>query len=212
MKFLDKLQKLQQAWQSQCSTPLDVNPDQLLKVARLERRVQFWVDMAMIPFFVAVGAYMLGWAFRDIQKGWPWLISVASDAWIVGYILFNRWRRRSDAAHADEPLLAHVEWSIKDIEHQVWLDRYSVWWYILPIALGCMIPPVIFFAMEQGKRPLLDSLIPFLALEGVFVATFIFVYLVMKFGVRKANEKRNQELEALRALRESLLNTEEPHA
>ena len=128
---------------------------------------------------------------------------------MVGYILFNRWRRRRHAAHYDEPLLAHVEWSIKDIEHQMWLDRYSLWWYILPIALGCMIPPVLFFAMDYSKRPLLDSLMPLLGTEVVFVATFTFVYLVMKFGVRIADEKRRQELQALRALRESLLNTEE---
>ena len=118
--------------------------------------MQFWVDISVISFFLCVGVFMLWSAFRDIQKDWPWLIYAASVAWVVGYILFNRWRRRRDAAHYDEPLLAHVEWSIKDIEHQMWLDRYSLWWYILPIALGCMIPPVLFFAMEYSKRPLLD--------------------------------------------------------
>jgi hypothetical protein len=208
MNFLDKLQ---QAWQSQCSKPIDVKPDQLLNAARVERRVQCWVDITVISVFLCFGVFMLWSAFRDIQNDWPWLISAASVAWVVGYILFNRWRRRLDAAHYDEPLLPHVEWSIKDIEHQMWLDRHSLWWYILPIALGCMIPPVLFFAMEYSKRPLLDSLIPMVVTEGVFAATFIFVYLVMKFGVRIANEKRRQELQALRALRENLLNTEEPH-
>jgi len=206
--FLDELLE---AWQSQCSKSIDVNPDQLLKVARLERRVQFWVDIGIISFFFCVGVYMTWFAFRDIQKGWPWLINSASVAWVIGYMLFNRWRRRHHAAHFDEPLLAHVEWSIKDIEHQMWLDRYSPWWYILPIALGCMIPPVFLFAMNYRERPLLDSLMPLLSAEGFFAATFVFVYLVMKFGVRKANEKRRQELHSLGALRESLLNTEEPH-
>jgi hypothetical protein len=128
---------------------------------------------------------------------------------VAGYILFDRWLRGRDAAHYDESVLAHVEWSIKDIEHRMWMDRYSPRWYILPIALGCMIPPVLLFAMEYSKRPLLASLIPLLLTEGVFAATFIFAYLVMKYGVRIANEKRRQELQALRALRESLLNTEE---
>jgi hypothetical protein len=204
--FLDKLQ---QAWQSQCSKPIDVKPDQLLKVARYERLVQFCVDIGMISFFFCFGILTLGWAFRDIEKYWPWLISSVSVAWVAGYILFNRWRRRRHAAHCDEPLLAHVEWSIKDIEHQAWLDRHSLWWYILPLALGCMIPPVLFFAMDSSKRPLLDSLMPMLSTEVALVATFIFVYLVMKFAVRIADEKRRQELQALRALRESLLNTEE---
>lgn len=204
--FLDKLQ---QVWQSQCSKPIDVKPDQLLKVARYERQVHFCVDIGMIAFFFCVGVLMLAWAFRDIQKDWPWLISSASVAWVVGYTLFNRWRRRRDATHYDEPLFAHVECSIKDIEHQMWLDRYSPWWYILPLALGCMFPPVLFFAMDDSKRPLLESLMPLLGTEGVFAATFTFGYLVMKFGVLIANEKHRQELQTLRALCESLLNTDE---
>jgi hypothetical protein len=205
--FLDEMLE---AWQSQCSKPLDVNPDQLLKVARYERLAQFCVDIGIVSFFFCLGMYFLDFALRDIQRNWPFLISCASLAWVVGYILFNRWRRRRHAAHFDEPLLAHVEWSIKDIEHQMWLDRYSPWWYILPIALGCMIPPVFLFAMNYRERPLLDSLLPLLSSEGVFAVTFIFVYLVMRFAVRKANEKRCQELQALGALRESLSTTEEP--
>ena len=142
--FLDKLQ---QAWQSQCSTPIDVNPDQLLKVARHERRVQFWVDIGMISFFLCVGVLMLGWAFRDIQKDWPWLISSASLAWVVGYILFDRWRRRRDAAHYDEPLLAHVEWSIKDIEHRMWLDAI----------LALVVHPADCFGMHDPAGPFLRN-------------------------------------------------------
>ena len=193
--FLDELRE---AWQSQCGKPIDVNPDQLLKTARNQRLVQFCLDIGMISFFFCVGILMVGWAFRDIQKEWPWLITSASVAWVAGYILFNRWRRRPDAAHYDEPLLAHVEWSIGDIERQMWLDRYSPWWYILPLALGCMIPPLFFFAMDYSNRPLLDRLMPLLSTEVVFVVTFIYGYLLMKFGVRMAVEKRRQELRALR--------------
>jgi hypothetical protein len=205
--FLDKLQ---QAWQSQCSKPIDVNPDQLLKTARLERRVYLWVDILLIAFFSFFMLFMSQVAFKkDIHEGWPWLISSASSAWVVGYILFNRWRQRRHVPHYDESVLAHVEWSIKDIEHRMQLERTQSWWYILPIALGCMIPPVLLFAMEDGKRPLRDSLIPLLGSEVVFVGTFVFVYLVMKHGGRIANEKHRQELQALRTLRETLLNTEE---
>jgi hypothetical protein len=204
--FLDRLQ---QAWQSQCSKPLDVNPDQLLNVARLERRMNFWTDMSLISFFLGFGVFMLWSALRDIQKDWPWLISAASCAWVAAYVLFDRWRRRRDVVQYDEPLLAHVEGAIKELEHQKWLSGNTLWWYILPIALGCMIPPVLLFAMDYSKRPLLDSLIPMLVTEGVFAATFIFVYLVMKYGRRVGLEKCHRELQALRALRESLLNTEE---
>ena len=202
-------EKLRQAWQSQSCGAIGTNPDLLLKVARVERRIYFWVDMFVISVFLGIGVWTLGWVFRDIQRLWPWLIYSASGAWVVGYILFNRWRRRRHAARYDEPLLAHVEWSIKDIEHRMRVDGNSLWWYILPIALGCMIPPTLSFAMEYSKRPLLDSLIPWLVAEGFFAATFIFVHLVMKYGRRMGLEGQLQELQALRSLRETLLNAEE---
>ncbi len=199
-------EELQQAWQSQTCGTIGTNPNLLLKLARLERRIDIGVDMLLIAVFLCVGVFMLGAAFRDIQKDWPWLISVASDIWVVDYILFNRWRRRREAAHFDETMLAHVERSIKESEHRLRQDRYSFWWYLLPIALGCMIPPIFFFAMEYGQRPLLDSLAPWLMSEGFFAAIFIFVYLVMEFGRRMGLKRQLQELEALRALRDTLLN------
>jgi hypothetical protein len=205
------LDQLQQAWQSQrCAPPPATNADALITGVRLERQVNFWAEMFIIAVLAGIGAWMSRFAFRNIHLNWPWLIYVASDVWVIGFILLNLWRRRRHAARFDEPLLAHVSWSIQDIEHRMWQDRHTLWWYILPIALGCMIPPIFFFAMEQGKRPLSASLTPLLTIEGIFVAVFTVVHLVMRYGQRIANAKRRQELLALRALRESLSDTEEP--
>src|SRR5215212_9475479 len=153
IKMNNLLDKLQQAWQSQCSKPIDVKPDQLLKVVRLERRATFLTDMFVILILLIVGVSMLWSAFRDIHKDWPWLIYSSCLAWVVVFMLFNQWRRRRHTPHYDEPLLVHVEWSIKDIEYRMWQDRYTFWWYTLPIALGCMIPPTIFFVMDYIRKP-----------------------------------------------------------
>lgn len=205
------LDKFQQAWQSQrCASPPAMNPDVLLKGVRRERQVTFWADIFVISVLAGIGASMSKFAFRDLHQNWPWMIYVASDVWVIGFILFNRWRRRRHAARYDGPLLAHVEWSIQEIEHRMWQDRYSLWWYILPLALGCMVPPIFFFWLEHGKRPLAASLTPLLVAESVFVAVFTFVHLVMRYGRRISNEKRRQELHGLRTLRDNLLNTEEP--
>ncbi|MFO0946349.1 MAG: hypothetical protein U1D30_10435 [Planctomycetota bacterium] len=202
-------EKMRQAWQSQSCGTIGDNPDQLLKVVRWERLAQFCVDIGMIAFFFCVSVWMCERAFRDIRQYWPWLISALGSGWVVGYITFNLWLRQRHAARFDDPLLAHVEWSIKDIEHQMWLDRWSPCWYILPLALGCMLPPILFFAMEYGERPVWEGLLPLLGTEFVFVFTFLFVYLVMQFGVRHANEKRYRELQSLRSLRENLSNASE---
>ena len=204
---LDKLLKLQEAWQCQHNKRLDVSPDQLLKVARVEQRIDFWCDVWMSVFFLFMMAYFAWPAYRDIHKDWPWLISAASGAWVAGYILFNRWRRR-DSAHFDESVLTHVERSIKDVEHRMWLERTQTLWYVLPIALGCMIPPVIFFAMHYSERPVFHSLRPLLTTEATFAALFYAVYWFLKNAGRMGLEARRKELEALREFRQTLLNGE----
>ncbi|HWB07689.1 MAG TPA: hypothetical protein VG826_00490 [Pirellulales bacterium] len=201
--------RLQQAWQSQPAGKLDRTPDQLLKVARLERRVAFWADIFVISVLLAVGAWMLMHALRDIHRDWPWLIYSASDIWVVGFMLFNQWRRRRHAARYGDPLLAHVEWSIKDLEHRMVQDRYSFWWYVLPIALGCMIPPILSFAMDYSRNHAWEHVFALLSTLGLFTAIFTFVHLTMKYGRRLGDKTRRQELESLRGLRETLLNTEE---
>ena len=60
MSFLDRLQ---QAWQCQPGATLGMNPDQLLKVARHERRVQFWVDISVISFLLGFVVFMLLWCW-----------------------------------------------------------------------------------------------------------------------------------------------------
>src|SRR4051794_15136213 len=94
--------RLQQAWQSQPAAPLRSNPDQLLKMARLERRVVVLAEVFVISVLLIVGLGMSVFAFRHIRQNWPWLIYSASDAWVVGFMVFNQWRRRRHAAHFDE--------------------------------------------------------------------------------------------------------------
>jgi hypothetical protein len=204
------LDKLQQAWQSQrCAAP-PMNPDKLLRGVRLWRRAGLWTDILVIVGLLYCGSSVLGSAVRDIHKGWPFLFYGAGIAWVVGYILFNRWRRRREPAHTDEPLLVHVEYLIKDIEHRIWLDRNSFWWYILPIALGCMIPPILLFAMDYRRHHGWVDIFALFSMLGFFAIVFIVVHLIMKYGRHISEKERLKELQALRLLRETLLNTEEP--
>lgn len=202
-------EKLQQAWQSQSCEALGTDPEQWLKVARFEQRLDFWSDLFVAAVLLGCGGWKLWSAFQDIESDWPWLIYCACLAWVVIYILKSRWRRRRKSAPFDDTVLAHVETSIHDIEVQMRQDRTALWWYLLPIAAGCMIPPVVILALEYGTKPLVDSLVPFLRKEGSFLGTFIFVYVVME-GARRVGLKRElQELQGLRSLRESLLNTDQ---
>lgn len=62
-------ERLQQAWQSQSCATLGANPDQRLKVARLQLRAYFLADMIVVAAFLGIGGWMLASAFRDIERG-----------------------------------------------------------------------------------------------------------------------------------------------
>ena len=72
-----------------------------------------------------------------------------------------------------------------------------------------MLPPILFFAMDYSKKRELDLLYQLLFGLGGFAATFVGVYLVMKYASRIGLETRRRELLALWALRETLLNPDE---
>ena len=101
------LDKLQQVWQSQCTKPLDINPSQLLGTARLERRAFLVLDVVVIVLLSIPGTWMLG-QIRDIRKDWPWIIYSACIAWVIGFMLFNQWRRRRHAHRRSRPAAASV--------------------------------------------------------------------------------------------------------
>jgi hypothetical protein len=177
---MNSLDKLRQAWQSQCHKPLEINPDLLLKTARFERLGTLFADMFVILLLLSAGIWMMS-RIRDIHEDWPWLIYCAFIVWVVGFMLFNQLRRRRHAPHYEEPLLAHVEFAIKGIEYRMWQDRQMFWWYTLPIALGCMIPSTMVLGMafhREGDWGSLEGVvvgITMLLTIGFFAAVFAFV-------------------------------------
>jgi hypothetical protein len=217
---MNVLDKLQQVWQSQCNQPLDVKPEQfarmpgdlLLMTARFERWAYFVIDMLIILLLLIPGTWMLT-RIREIHKDWPWLIYVSCIAWVIGFMLYHRWRRRRHAPHYDAALVAHVEWAIKDIEYRMWQDRYMLWWYIVPLALGCMIPTAITFGREFLRTHDWEVLFTLLLGIGFFAAFFAAVHWFISRVQRMHTvvEVQRRELEALWALRETLLNPDGPH-
>jgi len=216
---MNVFEEWQQAWQSQCHQPLDFSPDQVLKSARLGRQIYLKTNVVVILVFLMCGTGMLLWSMRDVRKQWPWLIYSALLALVIGFILFNQLRRRLRAPHYDKPLLAHVEWAIKDLEYRMWQDRYTFWWYTLPCALACIIPATISTALGLYWRPdwnslgsvvlaLLSWLFALGVALGIFVPFFVFIHRAIVRGLHKGSEARDRELAALRSLRETLLSTE----
>lgn len=205
-------EKLRQAWQSQPSgSQIRIDADVLMREVRRNqhsfRATIFWRDFREIFAAIAVLVVVfLDVAFRGLHKNWPWLLIGVGAAWAAGYLLFDRWRQRRNAPQYEGTLLSHIEQSLKDVEHQIWLLRNVFWWYLLPITLGCMLPTLYFFAKDLARREFLVAAGPFVRATGIFIAVAYGVYLLNQYAVRRGLEPRRQEL---LALRQSLSDTEE---
>ena len=55
---------------------------------------------------------------------------------IAGFMLADRVRHKRRPPVPSEPLRQCVESSLAEVEHQIWLLRNVLWWYLLPLALS----------------------------------------------------------------------------
>ena len=208
-------EKLQQAWQSQPGgSQIHIDADVLIREVRRNQHsfkaTIFWRDLREISAAVVVLVVVsLDVVFRGVRQNWPWLLMCVGAAFVAGYILFDRRRQRRNAPHYEGALMSHIEQSLRDVEHQIWLLKNVFWWYLLPLALGALIPNFYFFATSLATRGLHAILGPFIRNNVILFAIFYGAYLLNQFAVRRGLEPRRQEL---LATRRSLLNAEEqPH-
>jgi hypothetical protein len=132
---------LQKAWQSQnASAKVTINTDLLMKEVRRNQRqfraTIFWRDVREVGV-----AFLLTWYFT--QRG------LRTNAWtdcLVGlacfgvgaFMVVDRLLQRRKQAVADNSLVACIETSLQQVNHQIWLLKNIFWWYLLPLsaALG----------------------------------------------------------------------------
>jgi hypothetical protein len=189
---------MKQAWQAQASpTRHAIDPDLLLTEFRRNHLAftamifcrdlrEVGVSLLLIPVWIWLGTRQ--------QSPWTWYLAIPALLWIAGFMLVDR-RRHSRRAAPEEPLRQQVEVSLAQVEHQIWLLRNVLWWYVLPLAL-----PILAFFLHVSWREfgggwlsILPAVVPFVITIGVFA----FVYRLNQHAVRVTLEPRRRELQAL---------------
>ncbi len=189
----------QQAWQSQSSqTRLTNDAELLLKEVRRNQQyftaMIFWRDvrevgtaLLLVPLWLCLGV--------KFSLPWTWYLTVPVLVWFAGYMLADRMRQGRQPPEPGEPLRQRVQSSLAQVEHQIWLLRNIVWWYLLPLALS-----ILAFFGQVAWQVRSGGWLVALVVAGVVVIGVIIlagVYRLNQSAVRTELMPRRQELEAL---------------
>jgi len=127
---------------------------------------------------------------------WTWYLVIPGLVWIAAFMLLDRRRQRRKRPAPGESLRGHVEDSLAELEHQIWLLRNVVWWYLLPLAL----PMFTFFGQVCWRVRHLgvgEAVAGFVLMVGFVLAVFTFIAWLNRAAIRSQLEPRRQELAAL---------------
>jgi len=205
MNFDEYFDKLQKAWQCQhakVKVPINADADVLLKEVRrsqeLWRAINLWDAMLEIGggflgalFFSYLGLRHANWTPFRLPE-WDFLLVACACAGMGSFRLMNRIIQRRKQTTANDPLKACIEASLREVNHDIWLQRNVFWW--------CWLPFTTAFAVSFCYASLRFHTPKFFAFLVLFVIPVAWWgYRLSLFTVRKVLEPRRQELEGLLA-------------
>lgn len=191
--------ELKKAWQSQAAPPrLTLDPGLVLNEVRRNER-QFAAMIFRRDLREIGGALLLVpvWIYLGMltDSPWSWYLAVPTLLWIAGFMTVDRLRQRRRQPAPGDTLRSHVVRSLAQVEHQIWLLRNVLWWYLLPPFGAIMVFPA------QRAWQSRDDGWPALGEFAGVALTFVFVgwviYWLNQYAVRKELEPRRKELQDL---------------
>lgn len=191
----------QQAWQAQSEqTRMTVDTERLFEEFRQSQQkfdailivrdlCEVGTAVVLLPIWVAMGVFM--------KLPWTWYLTMPALVWIAGYMFVDLRRHRPRPDEASESLRQRVESSLAQVNHQIWLLRNVLWWYLLP-----MFVPILIFISDVAWRTGgggIETALVILILGGIVGGIHTMIYFRNQTAVRVTLEPRRQELTTLLA-------------
>ena len=192
-------EQLQKTWRSQdAGAKVTIDTDVLLKEVRRNqhqfRATIFWRDAREVGVSIFMTWLFLHWAIRD--RAWP-LYLVAFACFGVGtFMAVDRLIQRRKQPASNDSLKACAESSLFQVNHQIWLLKNVLWWYLLPIAAALGILTGVSVWNSRRVALVVAGGCGYMLLVALL---YWGIYRLNQFAARKSLEPRRQELETLLA-------------
>tara|TARA_R110002096_G_scaffold189193_11_gene369582 strand:- start:1321 stop:1971 length:651 start_codon:yes stop_codon:yes gene_type:complete len=144
-----KFDELQKAWQQQDVVgQVKIEGGALLKLIRRNHRtlegllfrrdfIEVTVALLLVPVWI--------WMGTSMDLIWTWYLVIPGLLWIAGFFVVDRLAQRKKRPQPGDPLRDSVKQSLSQIEHQIYLLKNILWWYLLPVAV-----PLVIFTIHQS--------------------------------------------------------------
>ena len=190
---------IQKNWQQQSEREsIMINTAVLLKEVRRNKQsfdaTIFWRDIRE-----AGGSFLMMFVliYLAIKDEYMLLLAPALACLFVAVFMVidrTRLKKKHPYNKKNTSLAECVRISLIYVNHQIWLLKNVVWWYLLPFAIGVSIP----FLEGAWHLRNSDTLMSFLIKTfGFLIVLYVGIYYLNQFAVSKALKPRKDELEAL---------------
>jgi hypothetical protein len=141
------------------------------------------VELIMIPVF-------LYFASRPGAL-WTSYLPVGALVFVAGFMVIDRLLRRRTAPPPGSTVAESLAGAVRDVEHQIWLLRNVMWWYIGPL-MGSLLADSIYERI-LGKT----DTITFVIVLAVIFFVGRWVWKINQQAVQRSLEPRRAELQAV---------------
>jgi len=197
--------ELKKTWQdSQTAPKLTIDSEMLLREVKgnqdaFESSI-FWRDFREVAVALIMFVVIMKGAFNPENNIWiigSLVVVAISMLYVAGFFIVDRHIQKRKRPRHNDPLLACVESSLIQVNHQIWLLKNVLWWYLLIPGIAMMVFFIVVLVDLLKVLPV--SMVLPSSFVGPLILVLIFggIYWLNQLVVRKGLIPRKQELEEL---------------
>lgn len=165
-------EQLKKTWQEQpVPDKVTVQSELLLKMSRRDQQCFLSAVLRRDILEVSVCLLLVVYFLHNYahSKSISMLIVGLGCLFVGGFFIIDRVIQKKRSPQYEDTLRCCLEQSLNQVNHQIWLLRNILWWYILPVCFGMFVGPFL----ERGMATLTMSyLVVSMALFLVFYGIY----------------------------------------